>query len=414
MSHEFSTSTSDRGDEDARLDAAMARGDDLLIGSLQALERRRRRTQLLWITGGLAMVTAICLLIASISNQPTGEKQTAAAPVVLAAAPAEKPSAQRNPERAVTLTQEGWQLWQQQQLVPAVEKFTAALELDPDNTNALNGLGWARLNGGEPGPAREAFERLLKLEPKHAAALNGLGQIALAERDYAAAEKHLLKAAPTAPAAWYGLSRVYLLTGKYDQATKWLRKIAASGEKDPNVAAMLAAAKAKELPAGLRQQIEPPEISEAAKRVAEGWRLMNQGRAADAKASFEDALAAAPEDAAALNGLGWLLLNGNDPSGAAAYFERGLKSDAQAAGAMNGLGRARYLSGDVEGAIAVWEAMVEKIPGIHAGTANLADAYLETERFDQAAPLLEQLAAAEPNNAQFKEKLARAKAKPAP
>lgn len=397
------------GEEDARLNAAMARGDELLRGALQADERRRRRTKLLWTLGGIAMLTALCLIVAAALNYPVDEAQRSATkPSKLAAAPTKDTATQKDPEKAASLTQAGWSLWQQQQLAAAIEKFDAALKLDPDNTNALNGLGWARLNGGEYAAAREAFDRLLKREPKHAAALNGLGQMALAERDYVAAEKHLLKAAPSAPAAWYGLARVYLLTGKYNEAAKWLRKIENSGEKDPTVAEMLDAARAKELPDALRIKIEPPPVTGVAKLVAEGWRLKNQGRTADAQAVFARALAESPEDPAALNGMGWLLISANDPQAARSFFERALKVEPLASGAMNGLGQSLHMSGEVDGAIAVWEQMVEKIPGVHAGTVSLANAYLEKEEFDKAAPLLEQLVAAEPNSVQFKQKLARA------
>lgn len=408
MSHEMTPATS--AAEEARLTAAMARADDLLVGSLRAAEKRRHRNRILWFLGGLAMTTAMCFVLYSLTKAPAADGPGAtSAPVVLAAAPAEKPATKKDPQQAAALTQAGWTLWQHQQLAPAIEKFQAALQLDPDHANALNGLGWAHLNGGEYAPARAAFEKLLAIDPKHAAALNGMGQMALAERDYEAAEKLLVKAAPNAPAAWYGLARVYLLTGKYDQATKWLRKIANTGDKDPALSAMLDAAKAKELPDSLRRQIEPPMVSGVAAQVADGWMLANQGRAKEAKAVFEKALAESPLDAAALNGMGWLLLNGNDPQAALPYFERALKADASAAGAMNGLGKARYLTDDVAGAIAIWQEMAERIPGVHAGTYNLADAYLETEQYDKAAPLLEQLAAAAPNDAALKDKLAKAK-----
>jgi predicted Zn-dependent protease len=54
--------------------------------------------------------------------------------------------------------------------------------------------------------------------------------------------------------------------------------------------------------------------------------------------------------------------------------------------------------------------MVDKVPGPHAGTSGLADAYLEKEEFQKAVPLLEQLAKANPSDEQLQKKLARAKA----
>ena len=77
---------------------------------------------------------------------------------------------------------------------------------------------------------------------------------------------------------------------------------------------------------------------------------------------------------------------------------------------MNGLARCLNAQGDTDGAIKIWQEMVAKIPGVHAGTSGLADAYLEKEEFQKAVRLLEQLAKAEPTNEEIKQKLARAKA----
>ncbi len=215
--------------EQARLDEAMRRADDLLVSSLQGDERRRRkRHTILFLSGGLAMIAVVCSVIISLAMQ--------AGPA--AKAPAD-PSGQ--------LTQAGWQLWQGQQYDAAIKKFEEAVELAPKNTNAWNGLGWSQFNSGHADEAVRSFQKVVALDPKHPAALNGLGQIALMKRDYKNAEKYLLKAAPQAPAAWYGLARVYLLEGKFADAEKWAQKLVDSGDADDSARQMLAAAKAKKL-----------------------------------------------------------------------------------------------------------------------------------------------------------------------
>ena len=90
------------------------------------------------------------------------------------------------------------------------------------------------------------------------------------------------------------------------------------------------------------------------------------------------------------------------------YFEKAIAADPNAAGSMNGLARVLYAKGDVDGAMKIWQEMVEKFPGPHAGVSGLADAYLEKEEFKKAVPLLEKLAKANPGDKQIKEKLARA------
>ena len=73
---------------------------------------------------------------------------------------------------------------------------------------------------------------------------------------------------------------------------------------------------------------------------------------------------------------------------------------------MNGMARVLKAQGDDAGAIKIWQEMVAKIPGTHAGTAGLAEAYLEQEEFQKAIPLLEQLAKENPEDASWQKKLA--------
>jgi tetratricopeptide (TPR) repeat protein len=235
-----------------------------------------------------------------------------------------------------------------------------------------------------------------------------LGQIALSQHNYAEAEKYLLQAAPEASAAWYGLAKIYLLSGKYGEAEKWIQKVIATGEADPSAEEMLKAAKAKKIPAELREQLDPSPTSI---EVGRAWALINQGRRAEAKAILKGLVDNNPKDANVLNGLGWCLLIEGDATGAKPYFERALAADPKAAGSMNGLARCLYAKGDVEGAIKIWKQMVETIPGVHAGTVGLADAYLEKGEYAKALPLLQQWAATDPRNEQVQNKLKLAREK---
>jgi len=379
--------------DEARLDQAIERGEQLLVASLQGEEKRRRRRRHFFLTiGGLAMVATICVMAFVLGAfEPTNA----------------------NADKAAQLSQQGWQLWQRQQFGEAAKQFEQAVELDAKNVNAWNGLGWSRFNSGQRDTAAKAFTKAIELEPAFPAALNGLGQIALIERKYADAEKHLLKAAPQAPAAWFGLARVYLLEGKYADAAKWAKKIVDSGEADEMAKTMLKAAEAKSLPDALRAQIEPPppvaEKPAGSANVGRAWQLMNQGRLDDARAMFDTLLAKSPDDANALNGMGWLLFNAGDGAKAKPYFERAIKADKKAAGAMNGLARVLYAEGKQDEAIKLWEQMVKDFPGANAGAYGLADAYLEKGEFKKALPLLEELQKAEPNDKQIEAKLKRAR-----
>lgn len=388
-------SDSGRQGEQAKLDEAIERADDLLLTSLRTEECRRvRRRRVILTLGGLVMLTVICLLVGlSMQSQ-----------LALNLAPPVDESGR--------LAQQGWQLWQNREFDQAAEKFEQAVKLAPKNTSAWNGLGWSRFNGGQRDLAEKAFQKVIALEPKHPAALNGLGQLALAQRNYKDAEKYLLKAAPQASAAWYGLARLYLLEGKFDQAKRWAQKVVDSGQADEVVKQMLKAAEAKELSPELRQQIEPAAPDDQASSDAtRGWRFFNQGRNTEAKEIFVAALAVDPNNGAALNGMGWCLLVSGEADEAKPYFEKVVAADSNASGAINGLARVLEAQGDLDGAIKLWADMVERFPGPHAGTAGLADAYLEKGKFKKAVPFLEALAKAQPGDADIQAKLAHAREK---
>jgi len=285
--------------EESRLDEAIERADQLLVSSLKQEERRRGR-RLLFITlgllvfGGLSMSLILCFVLlnpntpAKTLTLPEKDQTTqAGATRGVSQAAQTKIVAFDDADDAGRLSAEGWSLWQKQDVNAAAAKFEQAVKLDPKNVGAWNGLGWASFSASNFEAANKAFHKAIALEPKHPAALNGLGQVALYQRKYAEAEKYLLQAASQASAAWYGLTRVYLLTGNYEKAAKWAEKIIQSGQADPDMQRLLAAAKKHDPPADLRKMIEPDPQGTS---VARAWQLMNQGRNEDAKALFKEVL----------------------------------------------------------------------------------------------------------------------------
>lgn len=369
----------------ARLQAFLNNVDPALLESLRRDERRRRRKlALLSIAGGLVMgstIAVLCFLL--FAPQPSVSPQKA--------------------DQALALSSEAWQLWQAGKLDASADKFRQAVALDPTNANAFNGLGWALFNSGDAKDAEEAFNKCVALQKNHPAAMNGLGQIAYARHDFATAERHWLAVAKDAPAACVGLARLYLLQGKFDDAAKYAQMAADSPGADPFVQQLLTAAKAGKVDPEFKASLEPPPAESDG--VAHGWAQLNQGNLNQAKETFEKAIAKHPNNASALNGLGFALLNLGKPADAKPHFEKCLKLDPNAAGAMNGLAHCLKAEGKTDEAIALWLQMIDKFPGPNAGTAGLAMTYFERKQFDKAAPLLEQLAKADPSNPEWKEML---------
>ncbi len=170
--------------EQARLDDAVRRADDLLVSSLKSDDRRRWRRR--FVVGSGFVVLGIAVAVIAFSSTFAVRLDSTAV-------------AGDSEEKAAQLSAEGWQLWKKLELQPAIEKFEAAVKLDPKNAAAWNGLGWANFSSANSDAAQAAFKKVLALEPMHPAALNGLGQIALSQRNYHEAEDYLLKAAPERP-----------------------------------------------------------------------------------------------------------------------------------------------------------------------------------------------------------------------
>jgi Flp pilus assembly protein TadD len=408
--------------EDARLEFALHDPDRLLSNSLRVDERRRRVRRLVSITlvaGGIVMGSTLVAVLAgwltlaggqaadsSAGGSQAGGSQTAAAPAGQAL------DEDSRIERGEELAQQGWQLWKERKMGEAAAKFEEAVAMDAENSNAWNGLGWARFNGGDSDAAVPAFEKCVELEPEHPAGLNGLGQVYLSWGEFETAEKYLTKAAPKAPAAHYGLARLYLLTGDYEKAQRWIRRALRGQPGDETLKAMLAAARKKQLPDELKQQIAPvgkPDRTPSGDAAAAGWRLFNEGKYRSAERSFRRALAKDPENLPAINGLGFILLNSGRTAGAKEYFEKYLKIEPDAPGPMNGLARCLKEEGKVDEAIALWEKMYEKYPGPNAAAVGLAMTYLERKEHAKALPYFEELVKSQPDNEEFKKGLEAAK-----
>lgn len=378
-------------DEDTRLSRAMLQTDERLIASLQRDERRRRRRRRWWIGGCIVFIALAGIMIALMTAGP-GTRPGDSKDAVL--------------KKAALLNTKGWRLWNQQKYIEAEDAFVKAVELDPESASAWNGLGWSRFNQGEGAEAEEAFSKCMKLDPEHAAALNGLGQVYLSQRQYDKAEAPLLKSAElNTPAAWFGLTRLYLLQGKFDEATTWGEKLAKDQPKDETVKRMLAAAKAGKLDPDLKRLIEPPDPKAQSAESKRGWLFFNQGDMKRAAGEFEKALKANPNEVDAHNGLGFCLVNRGKAAEAKKHFEICLKLEPKHAGAMNGLARCLKAEGKADEAIALWEKMLQIAPGPNAATWGLAETYFERQDYPKALKYYEELAKADPNDANVKQRL---------
>src|SRR6185295_5080608 len=114
----------------------------------------------------------------------------------------------------------------------AIDEFTRAIALDPDDVQSL--LGAASLHAGrdESRPAIELLDRALAHDPSNVRALEALTDALSEEGSLRLAEvtDRLLKAAPDNPTGLYHLASKQLLQGRFDEAVESARR---SLERDP-------------------------------------------------------------------------------------------------------------------------------------------------------------------------------------
>ena len=122
----------------------------------------------------------------------------------------------------------------------AVAAYRAAVEKDPEMSEAWGGIGMAEMmkNGNRPCEAAYGpLKRCLELNPDHAYAHCHLGNLLLhVRKDYARAEEHLrasIELNPKLAPAHQGLARVLDLRGDLDGAIReMLAYVTLSGDPD--------------------------------------------------------------------------------------------------------------------------------------------------------------------------------------
>ena len=157
------------------------------------------------------------------------------------------------------------------------------------------------------------------------------------------------------------------------------------------------------------------EISEADKMASEnfaseGWQLGRQRKLAEAEKMFKRAVEKDPANANAWNGLGWSQFNQGKPRNARVSFEKCLQINSKHSAALNGLGWIAKGRDKTDEAIGHWEKAVEAAPTATAALNGLATTYLELKRYDKAAKYYQMWLDVEPDNADAKAGLEKARA----
>jgi Tfp pilus assembly protein PilF len=134
-----------------------------------------------------------------------------------------------NPLAGTLLMQEGRALVNEGKIPEGLEKYHAALKLQPDNPTIHNLIGMAELQRGNANKALDSFNRALALAPKYSDALNNrgaaymqLGQLSMAESDFLSVAADATYANHSG--VLYNLGSLYLVRGNLPAAEENLRK----------------------------------------------------------------------------------------------------------------------------------------------------------------------------------------------
>ena len=137
----------------------------------------------------------------------------------------------RDPLAATRLMQLGQALVSEGKIAEGLERYRAALAMQPKNPTIHNLLGVAELKGGSPAKAVEAFNRALALAPQYSDARNNrgaayvqLGQFAMAEADYLAVLSDSTHA--NRADVYFNLGSLYLSRGNLSAAEENLHRAA--------------------------------------------------------------------------------------------------------------------------------------------------------------------------------------------
>ncbi len=318
----------------------------------------------------------------------------------------------------------------QREVSQALQLARSVTSISPEDPVAHGVLAQALFASGDTQQALVAFNRVVELQPKAVQPLTALADFQYANKDVATAEQTLRRALKLEPDAFEAQKRLFSLLGaqgKIDAALGVVREMQQQRPHDGRGFAFegdLEASRNRwnDAVRAYRKAFELAPLGEfaiklhsAQTRAGQGaladqqfevWRQANPHDAAalgyaaeralaakrldEANRLYRELLAMAPNNVIVLNNLAWIggETGQND---AMALAERALKLAPDNAGVLDTVGVLKLKAGDTEGAIAALRSAVQHAPQVAAMRLNLARAYAQAGRKDEARKLLDEI-----------------------
>ncbi|HMP78494.1 MAG TPA: tetratricopeptide repeat protein [Pirellulaceae bacterium] len=221
-----------------------------------------------------------------------------------------------------------------------MQEFEAGIKAKPESIHLRLQAAKILLQRDRLAQARKLSEDILHIDPSHAEAHTLLGNIALAERNLPAAERHFLKAVridPQQATALHNLGNIFDAQHDVARAAEYFRK--AIDADSYSLASYVSLAlnyyrqqKTDEALALLQKVVSiAPDYVDAYANW--GSILLAQGKLTEAQPVFERAAALAPDNAMILFSLGEVAYQQHQPDQATKFFQRSLRlAEAQGLG----------------------------------------------------------------------------------
>ena len=245
--------------------------------------------------------------------------------------------------QAITETNLGTALHEQQRLDEAIAHHQRAIELVPAYAPAYNNLGAALRSAGRLDEAIGSYRKAIELQPDFPGAEYNLANALLARGDTAASVAQFERALQASPQSVEAQNNLGIA-------------LAAKGDSAGAIAAFRAALAIDERSAIAHRNL--------------GNVLIDAGNRADGVTHLERAIALAPAEAEAVYDLGTVLLQDQNFGGAAARFQAALKMRADWPEAHNNLGIALASQGRIAEALTHFERAVALKPDFADARAN--------------------------------------------